>query len=250
MARASAHDPVRSRGASKRAVDRMAPTPTVRLRDAERSRVAILDAATRLFAAHGYDGASLSEIGAAAGLSRGAPGYLFGSKQSLYGDVLTAVFNTRQQATEHVFARVRAWCESDSELAQLRPALTAAAEGYMSFLHKHPAFVALIMREELDGGSRLKRASRASTAMDDAFQALRRAGPDRGLRAFQVPEAVLLFVSLTFAPFSYRHTLLRSVGLELTSERGRRRQARLTAAQLMNLTAGPGKRASATSTAS
>jgi hypothetical protein len=73
--------------------------------------------------------------------------------------------------------------------------------------------------------------------MDDAFQALRRAGANRGLRAFQVPEAVLLFVSLTFAPFSYRHTLLRSVGLEVISERGRRRQAKLTAAQLMNLVA-------------
>ncbi len=179
----------------------------------------------------------MSEIGAAAGLSRGAPGYLFDSKQSLYGEVLTAVFSTRRQATEQAFARVRAWCESDAELARLRVALSAAAEGYMGFLHEHPAFVALIMREELDGGSRLKGASRRSTAMDDAFQALRRAGANRGLRAFQVSEAVLLFVSLTFAPFSYRHTLLRSVGLEVISERGRRRQARLTAAQLMNLVA-------------
>jgi AcrR family transcriptional regulator len=237
MTRAPVHDPVRLREASRRADDRVAPASTVRLRDADRSRVAILDAATRLFAAHGYDGASMSEIGAAAGLSRGAPGYLFGSKQSLYGEVLKAVFSTRQQATEHAFAHVRAWCEDDADLERLRSALIAAAEGYMGFLHEHPAFVALIMREELDGGGRLKRASRSSTAMDDAFQALRRAGPNRGLRAFQAPEAVLLFVSLTFAPFSYRHTLLRSVGLEVTSERGRRRQARLTAAQLMNLVA-------------
>jgi AcrR family transcriptional regulator len=237
MARAPVHDPVRSRGTAKRTDDRVDPTPAIRLRDAERSRVAILDAATRLFAAHGYDGASMSEIGAAAGLSRGAPGYLFGSKQSLYGEVLTAVFDTRQQATEHAFARVRAWCEGDTDLERLRSAFSAAAEGYMGFLYEHPAFVALIMREELDGGSRLTRTSRSSTAMDDAFQALRRAGAKRGLRAFQVSEAVLLFVSLTFTPFSYRHTLLRSVGLELSSERGRRRQARLAAAQLMNLVA-------------
>jgi AcrR family transcriptional regulator len=228
---------VRSSRATKRTADRVAPASTVRLRDAERSRLAILDAATRLFAAHGFDGASMSEIGAAAGLSRGAPGYLFGSKRTLYGEVLAAVFSTRQQATEHAFARVHAWCNGDAELAQLRVALAAAAEGYMGFLHAHPEFVALIMREELDGGSRLKRASRSSTAMDDAFQALRRAGAKRGLRAFQVPEAVLLFVSLTFAPFSYRRTLLRSVGLEVISERGRRRQARLAAAQLMNLVA-------------
>jgi len=213
----------------------MATAPTIRLRDAERSRAAILEAATRLFAAHGYDGASMSEIGATAGLSRGAPGYLFGSKRALYEAVLTTVFSSRQQATEHAFARVRAWCEGDAELKRLLSALVAAAEGYMTFLHEHPEFVALIMREELDGGGKLKHASRSSTAMDDAFRALQRSGARRGLRAFQVPEAVLLFVSLTFAPFSYRHTLLRSVGLDVTSERGRRRQARLAAALLMGL---------------
>jgi AcrR family transcriptional regulator len=179
----------------------------------------------------------MSEIGAAAGLSRGAPGYFFGSKQSLYGAVLAAVFSTRQQATEQAFASVHAWCDNDADLEQLSNALVAAADGYMRFLHLHPAFVALIMREELDGGRRLKHASRSSTAMHDAFQALRRAGATRGLRAFRIPEAVMLFVSLTFVPLSYRHTLLRSVGLEVISERGRRRQARLTAAQLMNLLA-------------
>jgi TetR/AcrR family transcriptional regulator len=237
MARASVRASVRSPGTSKREDDREPPSPAVRLRDAERSRAAILDAATRLFAAHGYDGASMFEIGAAAGLSRGAPGYFFGSKQSLYGEVLTAVFDSRQDATEQAFAQVRAWCEGDAELEQLRAAFIGAADGYMRFLQLHPAFVALIMREELDDGRRLKRVSRSSTAMDDAFQALRRAGAKRGLRAFQTSEAVLLFVSLTFAPFSYRHTLLRSVGLEVISERGRRRQARLAAAQLMNLVA-------------
>jgi AcrR family transcriptional regulator len=208
-----------------------------RIRDAERSHSAILGAATQLFAARGYDGASMSEIGAAAGLSRGAPGYFFGSKQSLYGAVLAAVFSSRQQATEQAFAPVRAWCEGDAELERLPTALAAAAAGYMRFLQEHPEFVALIMREELDGGRRLTRASRSSTAMQDAFQALRRAGATRGLRPFGVKEAVLLFVSLTFVPFSYRHTLLRSVGLELTSESSLRRHARLTAAQLMYLLA-------------
>jgi AcrR family transcriptional regulator len=206
-----------------------------RTRDAERSRLAIREAAMRLFAARGYEGTSMAEIGAAAGLSRGAPGYFFGSKQSLYGEVLTAVFSSRQQATEQAFAPVRAWCEREVELERLRAALAAAANGYIRFLGEHPAFVALIMREELDGGRRLSRASRSSTAIEDAFRALRRAGPARGLRPFAVREAVLLFVSLTFAPLSYRNTLLRSVGLELISERGRRRQARLAAAQLMNL---------------
>jgi AcrR family transcriptional regulator len=177
------------------------------------------------------------EIGAAAGLSRGAPGYFFGSKQRLYSAVMSAVFASRQEATEQAFARLRAWCETDAALDLLRPALVAAAGGYMSFLAEHPAFTALIMREELDGGHRLAATSRSSTAMQDAFQALRRAGGGRGLKPFPPQEAVLLFVSLTFAPFSYRRTLLRSVGVEVISERGRRRQARLTADQLMHFLA-------------
>ncbi len=208
-----------------------------RVRDAQRSRRALLEAATLLFAERGYDGVSMSQIGQAASLSRGAPGYFFGSKEQLYGAVLASVFEGRQASTERAFAGVREWCESDAGVEQLRAALLVAATGYLRFLAEHPAFVALIMREELDGGGRLAGRSRSSTAMQDAFAALRRAGAGRGLGRFRVREAVLLFVSLTFAPFSYRHTLLRSVGLELLDERGLKRQAKLTADQLMHFLA-------------
>jgi TetR/AcrR family transcriptional regulator len=204
-----------------------------RVRDAERSRRALLRAATVSFAERGYDGVSMSEIGRAAGLSRGAPGYFFGSKEQLHGAVLASVFEGRQVSTERAFAGVREWCESDGGFEQLEAALLAAAAGYMRFLAEHPAFVALIMREELDGGRRLAAGSRSSTAMQDAFAALARAGAGRGVGRFRVGDAVLLFVSLTFAPFSYRSTLLRAVGLDVVDERGRRRQAKLAADQLM-----------------
>ena len=212
----------------------VAAPPREKIRDAQRSRAAILQAAERLFAERGYDGASMSEIGAAAGLSRGAPGYLFGSKQRLYAGVLAAVFARRQQATERAFAPVLEWCESDSGLDALAAALASAAGGYTRYLVEHRAFVALVMREELDGGKRLRAVSRRSTAIEDAFRALRRAGRARGIRAFGVEEAVLLFVALTFAPFSYRNTLGRAVGRDLASTRARKRQSELVADQLMH----------------
>src|ERR687884_731159 len=82
-----------------------------KVRDAERSREAILAPAGRLFAERGYDAASLQDIGAAAGLSRGTPSYFFGSKERLHLDVLRRAFDRRHEATTAAFAPVRAWCE-------------------------------------------------------------------------------------------------------------------------------------------
>jgi AcrR family transcriptional regulator len=48
------------------------------------AREAVLDAAEALFAARGFRGTSMSDIGTAAGLSRGAPAYFFESKRGVY----------------------------------------------------------------------------------------------------------------------------------------------------------------------
>ena len=98
-----------------------------RIRDADRSRRAILDAAETLFAQRGFEAVSLQEIGDAAGLSRGTPNYFFGSKQDLYVAVLEHVFADREEATMRAFAPVRAWCES-ARAGSLREPLTRAIE--------------------------------------------------------------------------------------------------------------------------
>ncbi len=202
-------------------------------RDAERSRSAILAAAEQLFATRGYDRTSLSEIGAAAGLSRGSPAYFFGSKAGLHAEVLGAAFAARQAATSRAFAPVLAWCEGDQGPDALRGALIKATQGYMRFLLDHRSFVSLIMREELEAGEPVRAASGSSTAITDAFTQVRRVGRRRGLRPFRVEEAVLLFVSLTFGPISYRRTLLPAQGVELENGRGIRRHARLVVEQMM-----------------
>src|SRR5947209_15266305 len=117
---------------------RLAARP--RIRDAARSRTAILDAAEALFAEHGFEAVSLQEIGDAAGMSRGTPNYFFGSKQELYVAVLERVFAEREEATARAFAPVRAWCDSP-QAGSLRAPLTRAVGSYMSFLLARPAFV-------------------------------------------------------------------------------------------------------------
>lgn len=213
----------------------MCPKAAERTRDPERSRTAILEAAEEFFSEHGYDGASLNDIGAAAGLSRGTPSYFFGSKERLYVEVLDRAFRARQEATEAAFAPVRAWVAGDEALPVLRDAFESAAADYIRFLVEHPSFVRLVMREELAGGKRMASRTEASTAMQDAFAALRRQAGRRGLAPFKVDEAVLVFVSLTFTPASYRHTLMRAVDRDLTRPAVVRRHVKLVVDQLMHL---------------
>jgi TetR/AcrR family transcriptional regulator len=207
-----------------------ATTPE-KIRDAARSRAAILDAAEALFSERGFGGASLQEIGTAAGLSRATPSYFFGSKEQLYVAVLERVFGEREAATEDSFAAVVAWARGDDRVT-LEQALTQAVEGYMTFLLARPSFVRLLSWEGLSGGERLRGVPRSSRAIQTAFETLRAAPRRRGLRSFEVDDAVLLFVSLTFSPLAQSGTLMVSLGRDLREPAMRRRHVELVTSQL------------------
>jgi TetR/AcrR family transcriptional regulator len=209
-----------------------------RIRDAERSRESILAAAERLFADQGYDGASLNDIAVKAGLSRGTPSYFFGSKERLYSEVIERVFAAREEATRLAFDPVGDWCAGEGGLDDLRVALTRAAEDYMAFLAKRPSFVKLVMRDELTGGRSLRARRGRSTAMQDAFQAVRTASRRGGLRPFDVDDAVLVFIALTFAPLSYSNTWMRAARRDLRKRPDREHQVNLAVTQLMHLLTG------------
>jgi AcrR family transcriptional regulator len=215
-----------------------ASATTPRIRDADRSRVAILEAAETLFAERGFDGASLGDIAAAAGLSRGTPSYFYGSKEQLYRAVLSRVFEEREQATAAAFEPLMAWTAAEDARASLDTVLRKAVEGYMAFLLARPAFVRLVEWEELTGGRRLREAPRRSRAIGDAFTALRGVARRRGLRIFRVDDAVVLFVSLTFSPIAQRSTFMASVGRDLEDPATMRRHVKLVVAQLVAFVAG------------
>src|SRR5215471_15831561 len=56
----------------------------------EATRAALLDEATRLFAAHGYAGTSLEDVASASQVTRGAVYHHFEGKQALFEAVLDA----------------------------------------------------------------------------------------------------------------------------------------------------------------
>jgi AcrR family transcriptional regulator len=209
--------------------------PAAKIRDAERSRERLLDAAETLFCQRGYEGVSLSEIASAAGLSRGTPNYFFGSKDQLYQAVLQRVFADRQAATAQAIRPLIAWCERGGDVSSLRKALTAGMEGYLEFLLQRPAFTRFVTWEELSGGRRLQQTERNSTALTDAFTRVRAVARERGWPSFRVDDAVLLFISLTFSPLSHRHTFLASLGRDLTEPQVRRRHIKFAVEQMIHL---------------
>jgi AcrR family transcriptional regulator len=208
-------------------------------RDAHRSRDAILGAAEALFSERGYEAVSLQELGAAAGLSRGTPSYFFGSKEELYVAVLERVFADREEAVERATEPLRRWARDGGDDAALRRALTRAAGDYMRFLVARPAFVRLLAWEGLAGGRRLRATPRASRALQDAFAAVRAAGRRRGTAAFEVEDAVFLFVTLTLSPITQQSTFMTSLGRDLEDPATLRRHVRLVADQLAHLVARP-----------
>jgi hypothetical protein len=114
-------------------------------------------------------------------------------------------------------------------------ALSLAVGGYMEFLLRRPSFLLLVQREELAGARRLRKSPRDSRAIEDAFRALRSVAPERDLQPFDVSDAVLLFISLTFSPLAQRSTFMASLGRDLEDPEVRRGHVRLVTDQLLHL---------------
>jgi AcrR family transcriptional regulator len=104
------------------------PQVSDRERNPARSRAAILDAAENLFASKGFAATSLSEVGTAAGVSRGTPGYFFGSKADLYQAVLDRAFAEVREAVRAGRARALASNQTADAI------LAGAVSDYFDFL--------------------------------------------------------------------------------------------------------------------
>jgi TetR/AcrR family transcriptional regulator len=179
-----------------------------KVRDAERSRAAILDAAERLFAEHGYDATSLTQVGAAAGVSRGTPGYFFRSKSELYQAVLDRSFAEVREAVREGRARALASNENPETI------LAGAVSDYFDFLAARPNFVRLIEREALSG-TRLPHGLSHLSAGQEALAAM---SAELGLDDSPSGEAaqlLLSIISLCWFPMIHARTVAPAVGVRL-----------------------------------
>jgi len=179
-----------------------------KVRNAERSRAAILDAAERLFAELGYEATSLTQVGAAAGVSRGTPGYFFRSKAELYQAVLDRSFAEVRDAVRAGRERALASNEDHETI------LAGAVSDYFDFLAARPNFVRLIEREALNG-SRLPDGVSHLSAGQEALAAI---SAELGLddsASGEAAQLLLSIISLCWFPMIHARTVAPAVGVRL-----------------------------------
>lgn len=182
-----------------------------RTRDAERTRSSVVDAAGHLFAERGYDATSLADIGVHAGVSRGTPGYFFGSKADLYRVVIDRCFADALDAIRTGRARALRSGRPVSDV------LAGAVSDYVDFVAAHPTFVKLIQRRALGEGAGLMELPLSHAVGDEAVAALTQelGYPPRARTT--VMHVLLSLVSLTWFPQLHAETLVKSIGLDATN---------------------------------
>lgn len=187
------------------------PLPQERERNAARSRAAILDAAEQLFAERGFVATSLSDVGTRAGVSRGTPGYFFGSKAELYRAVLERCFDEVRGAVRSGRDRALASGRAHEDI------LAGAVGEYFDFLATHPNFVRLIERAALAGDELPDDVPPGLAAGQEALAAI---AAELGLDPAPSGEAAQLLLSIiSLCWFSVVHarTVAPAVGVDLDS---------------------------------
>lgn len=183
-------------------------TNTERVRNPDRSRAAILDAAEHLFAVQGYEATSLNQVGTAAGVSRGTPGYFFGSKSDLYQAVLDRSFAEVRDAVREGRARALASAQSPDTI------LAGAVSDYFDFLAARPNFIRLIERQALNGG-RLPEGLSHLSAGQEALAAI---SAELGLDdspSGDAAQLLLSIIALCWFPLIHARTVAAAVGVGL-----------------------------------
>lgn len=158
----------------------------------ERSKAAILEAATGLFARNGYDRTSLADVGEAAGVSRGLPAYFFGSKERLYAAVVERMREQVQELVQQSFAAATSH--------SLESMLERAIGAYIDYLADNPQVVRLLQWEFLHSPD-TPRQEAPVTLFYETVGVLHQALTATGVSTVDPFHLLLSIVGMSFFPF-------------------------------------------------
>jgi AcrR family transcriptional regulator len=201
--------------ATKRTRRNPSAAPT-RRRDPERTREAILAAATAEFAAKGIGGARVDAIAARAGANKRMIYHYCGNKQRLYLSVLERMYDEIRDA------------EAALRLEQLEPqaAMRRLVEFSFDYYTDHPHFIRLLDNENLHKARNLKRSpgirQRNSPLVAMIEDLLRRGASTGEFRSGVNP--VQLYISIAglgYFYFANIYTLSAIFGLDLEADAAR-----------------------------
>jgi AcrR family transcriptional regulator len=191
---------------SKRAASRR----TTGARDPERTRAAILTAATAEFTAKGLNGARVDDIARRAGINKRMIYHYFGDKAGLYLAVLESTYAAIRTAEIGLNLAARAPVEGMRELVAFT----------WNYFLAHPEFLSLLATENLHRARYLKQSRRIRelhSPLVGTISELLARGVKAGLfRAGVDPvQLYITIASLGFFYMSNRHTLSTIFGRDL-----------------------------------
>ena len=187
-------------------------SPEGRLRNADRSQQAILDAARDEFAEHGLGGARVDRIAGRAGLNKRLIYYYFENKEGLFLAVLEDTYMSIREA------------EKQLHLTDLPPAeaVRRLTEFTWNYYLEHPEFLTLLNSENLHRAKHLERSQRVremnSPLIRTLGEILERGRVEGVFRGGVDP--VQLYISIAGIAYFYlsnNHTLSAIFGRNLMS---------------------------------
>ena len=182
----------------------------VREQSAQATRDAILRAATKVFAKHGFAGGRIEQISKAAKSYDRMIYYYFGSKEGLFIAVLEEMYRRFNEA------------EAKLALADAHPveALKAVIRFMWVHYQKHPEFITLLNTENLHRGKHISKSLRAAEYSSPAVSVLGEVlarGVRQKLFRDDVParDVYLMIASMGYFYLSNRFTLSAFLGEQL-----------------------------------
>jgi len=200
-------------GTRKPAVDAPAATPRkrgVRELAAQATREAILRAATKVFAKHGFAGGRIEQISKAAKSYDRMIYYYFGSKEGLFIAVIEDTYRRFNEAEQALALDVSRPVE----------ALTTVIRFVWGYYQQHPEFITLLNTENLYRGKHIARSARAreySSPVIAVTDAVLRSGAEQGLfrQDLSARDLYLMIAAMGYFYLSNRHTLSAFLGENL-----------------------------------